>query len=575
VTDGYAHLRRRVEAAARAAFGSATADIDALLHRSAHADYQADIAMALGRQIRRAPREVAAELVDHLSADEVLERAEVSGPGFINLHVRTAFLAAQLDRMSADERLGVPRAAPSDTVVVDYSGPNVAKEMHVGHLRSTIIGDAIARLLEYQGHSVVRQNHLGDWGTPFGMLIEHLYDEGAADADTSVRALGAFYRAARAKFEGDPGFADRARRRVVSLQGGDQSTVSLWRRLIEVSLEHFSAIYRRLGVGLRSEHVAGESGYQDALPGIVAELQARGVARQSEGAVCVFLPEFTGRDGKMVPLIVRKHDGGYGYGTTDLAALRHRVRALGAQRIIYVVGAPQSQHLAMVFETARAAGWAPKSVRLEHVPFGSVLGADKRMLKTRAGEAVSLVSLLDEALEQAERVVAEKSPDLDSTGRTRIAEAVGIGAIKYADLASDRVKDYVFDWNRMLSFEGNTAPYLMYAHARIRSLLRKAQAAGLRPSGSVALDAPEERAISLELLELPSVIARTADTLQPHRLCGYLYEVARRFTTFYESCPVLRAEPATCVSRLTLCELTARVLHRGLALVGVDPPEQM
>jgi arginyl-tRNA synthetase len=566
-------LRRRLEVATRVVFGDEAAGTDPALHRSAHADYQADLALALGRRPGRNPREVAAALAAQIPADEVIAEATVSGPGFINIMLRPEYIAGQLALMGADARLGVARAAQPETVVVDYSGPNVAKEMHVGHLRSTVIGDALVRLLELQGHRVVRQNHIGDWGTPFGMLIEHLVDEQSAGSEAGVRELGAFYRAARAKFDADATFADRARHRVVLLQRGDEVTLALWRRLIDLSVEHFSAIYALMGITLRAEDVAGESRYNAMLADVVAELEGKGLARPSEGAICVFPPGFTGREGAPVPLIIRKQGGGYGYATTDLAALRYRVQELGAQRLVYVVGAPQSQHLAMLFAVGRLAGWVPESVRLEHVAFGSILGPDKKPLKTRSGEPVPLTALLDEALERATKVVEGKSPELDAGARAAIAGAVGMGAIKYADLSNDRIKDYVFDWNRMLSFDGNTAPYLMYAHARIRSILRKAGAD--QAPGPVALQAPEERALGLELLQLGGTVARTGDSLQPHRLCGFLYQVATSFTAFYESCPVLKADQPARASRLALCELTARTLALGLDLLGIAAPDQM
>jgi arginyl-tRNA synthetase len=477
--------------------------------------------------------------------------------------------------MLADDRLGVPPAAPPETVVVDYSAPNVAKEMHVGHLRSTIIGDAIARLLEFQGHRVIRQNHVGDWGTPFGMLIEHLLDERATGPESTVSELAAFYQAARARFDADPAFADRARRRVVLLQGGDAETLALWHRLIDVSVEHFSALYDKLGVTLRPEDVAGESRYNDQLADVAAELESKGLARPSEGALCVFLPGFTGRDGEPVPLMVRKQDGGFTYATTDLAALRYRVQVLGARRVVYVVGVEQGRHLAMVFETARLAGWAD-DVRLKHVAFGAILGQDKKRLRTRAGDSVSLAALLDEAVERAARVIREKSPQLDPAVQERIAGAVGIGAVKYADLSNDRVKDYVFDWDRLLALDGNTAPYLMYAHTRIRSMLRKGDASdGEAAAGAIRIETPEERALALVLLEFARTIEKTDDTLQPHRLCGHLFDVATTFTTFYERCPVLRAPEPVRASRLALCALTARVLARGLELLGIAAPEQL
>jgi arginyl-tRNA synthetase len=572
--DPFIELRDRVLAAARAALGGDAAGGDAALHRSQHADYQADLALALAKRAKKNPREVATAIAAKLAPDDVIAKVEVSGPGFLNLTLRADYLSGLLARMGADARLGVARVAAPETVVIDYSSPNVAKEMHVGHLRSTIIGDSLARLLEWQGQIVIRRNHVGDWGTPFGMLIEHLLDERAAGAEASVRELGAFYRAARAKFDADPLFADRARGRVVLLQSGDAETLAHWQRLIDISVEHFTALYAALGVTLEPSDVFGESRYNAALADVVAELQDKGLAVESEGAICVFPPGFTGRDNEPVPLIIRKQEGGYGYATTDLAAVRQRVRELGARRIVYVVGTPQTQHLAMVFAVARLAGWADESVRLEHVAFGSVLGPDKKMLKTRAGESVSLASLVEEAVARAAKAVADKAPELPAETQARIATAVGVGAIKYADLANDRIKDYVFDWNRMLSFEGNTAPYLMYAHARIRSILRRAAEIGAGP-GAIALEAPQERALALALVQLDGVLERAAETAQPHRICAFLYDVASAFTSFYEACPVLKSEGGTRASRLALCEVSARTLALGLDLLGISAPDQM
>jgi len=576
VIDPQLSLRHRFATALAAAFGPDVADTDPVIHRSAHADYQADVAMALARKLKKSPRDVATALLAHLPVDDVVAAAEVSGPGFINITLQSAFLESVVNDMSRDARLGVPVVANPQTVVVDYSSPNVAKEMHVGHLRSTIIGDALVRVLEFQGHNVIRQNHIGDWGTPFGMLIEHMLDEEKLGNASGVRELVELYKAARARFDADTVFAGRARHRVVLLQSGDEKTLTLWRALIDISVEHFTALYKRLSVSLKPEDVRGESAYNDALPGVVADLQTAGFARESEGAICVFPDGFAGREGEPVPLIVRKQDGGYGYATTDLAAVRYRVGALGACRIITVVGSPQSQHLAMVAAVCRLAGWASQEVKLEHVAFGSILGQDKKMYKTRSGESVSLASLCEEAIERAYKVVVQKSPDLPVAEQTQIAEQVGIGAIKYADLSNDRIKDYVFDWDRMLAFEGNTAPYLMYAHARIRSILRKAEmASGQEASLRMTLQAPEERALALQLLALSSVVDKTADSLQPHRVCLFLHELASTFTGFYEKCPVLKSEGATRESRLALCGLTARVLAQGLALLGIGAPQQM
>ncbi|MDX2021124.1 MAG: arginine--tRNA ligase [Deltaproteobacteria bacterium] len=574
--DPHNFLRERFAAALSAAFGGDGVGADPAIHRSAHADYQADVAMALARKLKRSPRDVATALVAHLPSDDVIAAVDVSGPGFINITLQPAFLNRVVNQMAADERLGVPPVLAPENVVVDYSSPNVAKEMHVGHLRSTIIGDAIVRLLSFLGHNVIRQNHIGDWGTPFGMLIEHMLDEQQTGNDDSVRALVLLYKAARAKFDADPAFAERARQRVVLLQQGDAETLRLWRRLVDASVDYMTSQYQRMGITLGPADVRGESAYNADLPAVVSDLQALGLARESENAMCVFPEGFTGREGEPVPLIVRKQDGGYGYATTDLAAVRYRVNTLHAARIIIVVGAPQSQHLAMVFAVARLAGWAPPSLRLEHVAFGSVLGQDKKMYKTRSGDSISLSSLCDEAIERARKVVSEKSPELPATEQQQIAEQVGLGAIKYADLSNDRIKDYVFDWDRMLAFEGNTAPYLMYAHARIRSILRKAGLAnGEETNLQVTLAAPEERALGLHLLGFGSVVEKTAESLQPHRVCLYLYDLASLFSGFYEKCPVLKSEGDTRSSRLALCGLTARVLAQGLSLLGIGAPQQM
>ncbi|WP_437853716.1 arginine--tRNA ligase [Sorangium sp. So ce363] len=570
-------LARAFKAAITAAFGEEHAAVDPSLRRSTHADYQANAAMALGKRLGRPPREVAAAIVAALELDGICRKVEIAGPGFVNLTLEDAYLTRELAETAGGGRLGIAPAAEPETVIVDYSGPNAAKEMHVGHLRSTIIGDALARVLEALGHRVIRQNHLGDWGTPFGMLIEHMLDlgEAAASQELSVGDLNEFYRQARAKFDGDAAFAERSRRRVVRLQGGDEQTLALWRQLVRESTRYFDSVYRRLGVTLTDADFAGESFYNPMLPDVVEELGRKGLARESEGALCVFPAGFTGKGGEPLPLIVRKQDGGYGYATTDLAAIRHRLTTVGARRIVYVVGAPQSQHFAMVFATAREAGWLTPPARAEHVAFGSVLGADKKMFKTRRSETVKLSDLLDEALERAAKVVREKNPELDAEAGGAVARAVGVGAVKYADLSSDRIKDYVFDWDRMLAFEGNTAPYLMYAHARVRSIFRKAGVESPREAG-IVLSEPAERALVLELLRFGAVLEDVAATLEPHRLCGYLFELAGSFTSFYERCPVLRAESDDVRrSRLALCDLTAEVLAKGLGLLGIEAPERM
>jgi arginyl-tRNA synthetase len=534
--------------------------------------------MGMAKALKRSPRQVAEAVVAAADLADICERVELAGPGFINLTLEPSFIERCLDAMARDERLGVPTAATKDRVVVDYSAPNVAKEMHVGHLRSTIIGDAVARLLELAGHDVVRQNHIGDWGTPFGMLIEHLVDVGESGARSSMGELSDFYRAARAKFDSDPEFADRARERVVLLQAGDARTLELWRQLVELSKHYFASVYARLGVGLTNEDWRGESAYNAELPEIAAELERMGLASINDGALCAFPPGFTNRDGEPLPLIVRKQDGGYGYGATDLAALRYRTQTLRGTRLLYVVGSPQAQHLSMVFAVGTQAGWLAPPARAEHVAFGSILGADKKMFKTRSGETVRLTDLLDEAVERADAELVKRNPDGDAAARRELAATIGIGAIKYADLANDRIKDYVFDWERMLAPEGRTGPYLQYAHARIHSIFRKAGETGVvrSKSAAITLGEPAEHKLALELLDFGTAVLEAGETLRPHRLAGYLYDLATAFTAFFETCPVLKAPDAAARdSRLALCELTARVLAQGLLLLGIAAPERM
>jgi arginyl-tRNA synthetase len=559
-----------LDARLAAAFAAvAGAPVDPALRRSQRADFQADGALRLARVLGRPPRDVAAAVLAHDPLDDLCAAAAVAGPGYLNLTVRDDVLSTMVGAVAGDERLGVGAVEP-ETVVVDYSAPNAAKEMQVGHLRSTIIGDAIVRLLDWLGHRVIRQNHLGDWGTPFGMLIEHLADTGAeaGSADSTVDELSDFYRAARRKFDADEEFRDRARRRVVALQSGDPRTRELWRVLVEESVAYLDAVYTRLGVRLTPEDVAGESTYQDQLGPVTDELDRLGLLRESDGARCVFPAGFTNRDGEPLPLIVRKADGGYGYDTTDLAAIRHRITDLAATRLLYVVGTPQRAHFRMIFQAAREAGWLTDDVRAEHIGFGSVLGTDGKMLRTRAGANVTLATLLDEAVARATEQVRERGTEVDVD---EVALAVGIGAVKYADLATDRLRDYTFDYDRMLAFDGNTGPYLQYAHARIRSIFRRADT----EPGAVTIAEPAERELALALLGLPDVVAEVAESLEPHRLCAYLYGLAGAFTTFYERCPVLRAEPEVRASRLALCALTARVLALGLGLLGIAAPDRM
>ena len=579
MADPRTTLEPRFEAALRAAFGEEHAKTDPVLRRSDRADFQADVAMALARKVGKPPRDVAKLIMDHLDLAGICEKVEIAGPGFINLTLEPAWLAREVGVIAREPKAGLEKTTAPETVVIDYSAPNVAKEMHVGHVRSTVLGDSLARVLEAVGHRVVRQNHVGDWGTPFGMLIEHLLDLGEEAAlATSITDLDAFYKQARTKFDGDPDFAERSRHRVVLLQAGDEHTLTLWKRFTDASKRYFGAVYKKLGVTLRDEDIRGESFYNPKLPGIVTELEAKGLTEVSDGAVCVFPEGFKNKEGERLPLIVRKGDGGYGYAATDLAAIRSRTQDIGATRLLYVVGATQSQHFAMVFAVAKAAGWLVPPARAEHVAFGSILGPDKKMFKTRAGGTIKLADLVDEAVQRAAAAVAEKNPDLDDAARAVVARQIGIGAIKYVDLSSDRIKDYVFDWDRMLAFEGNTAPYCQYVHARVRSIFRRADAADAAASSTaaLALREPAERALGLELLGLGGAVASVADTLQPHRLCTYLFAVASKFNTFYDQCPVLKAEDAAVRhSRLALAELTGRVLAVGLDLLGIEAPDQM
>ena len=563
------------------AFAAVAGDsCDPVVRPSDRADAQANGALGLAKALGSSPREIAQEVLDAAGdVSDMLSSTEIAGPGFINLVFADSFLAEQLLHAVHDSRLGVRAATDAHTVVVDYSAPNVAKEMHVGHLRSTVIGDAIVRALTFVGHTVVRENHIGDWGTPFGMLIEHLIDlgeENAAD-ELGVGDLDGFYKQARAKFEASDEFKARARHRVVMLQGGDEETLRLWRTLVLESTRYFNKVYAQLDVLLTDDDLMGESAYNNLLAPVVERLAEKGLLVESDGAEVVFVDGFTNRDNEPLPLIIRKGDGGYNYATSDLACVIDRVERVGAQSMLYVVGAPQAQHLQMVEAVARQAGWLPEGYSMNHVSFGSVLGPDRKILKSRAGETVKLTALLDEAVERAEASVAEKNPEMSPADRTAVAKMVGIGAVKYSDLSSDRVKDYLFDWERMLSFEGNTAPYLQYAHARICSIFRRADIsrASVRDVRPV-IGAPQERNLALRLLRFDAAVWEMIDSLSPHKLCTYLFELASDFTAFYEHCPVLKADSdEQRDSRLALCDATARIMQQGLDLLGIRAPEQM
>jgi len=566
-----------VTAAIAAAFGDRYKDADPVLRPGQLSDLQSNAALALARDVGMPPALAAERIVENLDVAGVCDDVQVSGPGFINLTLANEWIGLQAGDMAADPRVGVP-TQPMQVIPIDYSAPNVAKEMHVGHLRTTVVGDSLARTLEHLGHSVVRQNHVGDWGTPFGMLIEHLLEvgEGSEDARQLEVDPNAFYQGARARFDGDPEFAARSRARVVALQGGDPETLRLWAETVELSKHYFNRIYRTLGVTLTDADLAGESMYNDLLPVICDELEAKGIATVSQGALCVFLDGYTGREGKPVPLIIRKSDGGYGYDTTDLATIKYRVQELHGDRILYVIGAPQALHLNMVWDTARKAGWLPDDVRPIHVQIGNVLGEDKKILRTRSGTPVRLMALLHEAIENARGVVDQSRPDLDDATREAVARQVGIGAVKYADLSVSHDSEYVFDLDRMLSLAGNTGPYMQYAVARVRSIFRAGGVDLDGPGHRIVVHEPGERALALALLGFGGVVTHVGDELEPHRLCGYLFDLAQLFSSFYENCPVLKAEDAaTRESRLALCALTLRVLVQGLDLLGVEAPEQM
>ena len=577
MADPLVTLAARLQPAFEAVAGRT--GVDPVVRPSDRADAQANGALALAKELGRPPREVAeAVLAEAQKLTDLRASLEVAGPGFLNIVVHDDFLADEIAVVSHDERLGVRRAAPTRRVVVDYSAPNVAKEMHVGHLRTTVIGDALVRMLEFVGHDVIRENHIGDWGTPFGMLIEHLLDLGETEAadHLSLGDLDGFYKQARAKFDADDVFKERSRARVVMLQGGDAETRRLWKLLVALSTKHFNAVYDRLNVLLTDDDLMGESAYNDLLPQVITRLDALGLLQQSDGADVVFPPGYTNRDGDPLPLIVQKGTGGFNYATSDLACVIDRIERLKADLLLYVVGAPQAQHLSMVFDVARMAGWLKEPAEAVHVAFGSVLGSDRKMLKSRSGEPLKFIDLLDEALVRAEASVAEKNPELEVEERLAIARQVGIGAVKYADLSTDRVRDYVFDWDRMLSFDGNTAPYLQYAHARICSIFRRAgvDRSSLRDTTPHIVES-QERALALAVLGFDSAVADTLEKYSPHRLCTYLYDLATAFTSFYEHCPVLKADEPTRTSRLVMCDVTARVMACGLGLLGIEAPEQM
>ena len=580
-------------------------------------DYQANGAMSLAKDLHKNPREVAEQVIAHLHLPEIITSPpEIAGPGFINFRLNPDWVGRELGAVNADDRLGAPAVERPETVVVDYSAPNLAKEMHVGHLRSTIIGDALVRMLQFAGHKVIRQNHVGDWGTQFGMLIAYFdlisqeheaetEDAGRIPGPVIIKDLEEFYRLAKQKFDSDPEFAAYARQCVVRLQGGEPAILKRWELVWSQSLFHSDQVYKRLGVHFENEDFRGESAYNNVLPNVVDTLKAKGLLKESEGAQCVFLrsqtgvpkPMFLAQDGTPLPLIVQKSDEGYLYATTDLAAIAFRTgyiedladgsKSPHADRILYVVDARQSLHFRMVFECARQAGFAPERVKLVHVAFGTMMGPDGKPFKTREGGTVKLMDLLDEAEKRAldlvtqknaEDVAAERTQPLSDDQKKDIAHKVGIGAVKYADLAQNRTSDYVFSWEKMLSLVGNTAPYMQYAYARVRSIFRKGgeEAETHRADADpIPLAAPEELALGKMILRFPETLDRALEGYQPNVLAAYLYDLAQAFTAFYEACPVLKSEAPVRAARLKLCDLVARVIAKGLDLLGIEVADRM
>lgn len=540
-------------------------------------DYQANGVMAAAKQLKTNPRELATRLLETLDLSDVADKLEVAGPGFINIHLKNAWLSETVGWVSA--RQPTPN---TQTIVVDYSGPNLAKEMHVGHLRSTIIGDAVARVLEFQGHTVIRQNHVGDWGTQFGMLIAHMVsiaeqNGGVSGVEPQLADLETFYREAKKRFDAEPAFADAARNYVVKLQAGDAACHALWQQFIDISLHHCEEVYERLGVSLTRADVMPESAYNADLANIVSELQAQGLLVENQGAQCAFLDEFKNKDGSITPIIVQKTGGGYLYATTDLAALRYRSGVLNIDRALYFTDARQALHFQQVFLLARKAGFVREGVSLEHMPFGNMQGEDGKPFKTRTGGTVKLVDLLVEAEERAFTLVTEKNPELGEAERHDIARTVGIGAVKYADLSKNRNSDYIFNWETMLSFEGNTAPYLQYAYARIKSIFRRAGVDVDAISSAISLQESAERTLAMKLLQFTEATDSVAKEGLPNHLCTYLYELAGNFMSFYEACPILKEGVAEEVrnSRLQLANLTAKTLQTGLGLLGIGVLERM
>lgn len=546
-------------------------------------DYQANGAMAAAKSMGRNPREIAQLIIDNLQLEGIASLTEIAGPGFINIHLNKAWLARQIEEACLLPGLGVEKSEEQQTIVVDYSSPNLAKEMHVGHLRTTVIGDALARILEFLGHKVIRQNHVGDWGTQFGMLIAELEAHlvKGENAELALSDLETFYKQSKQHFDGDEAFANTAREYVVKLQSGDKNVLKLWEQFKNVSLKHADEIYQQLDVSLKPGDVRGESAYNDALPGVILALQERGIVTEDKGAQVAFLKELADKNGDPAVVIVKKSDGGYLYSTTDLAALQYRSKILKADRILYFIDARQSLHMQQVFIIAHKAGFVSEWQSLEHHAFGMILGDDGKPFKTRSGETVKLANLLDEAVARADAIVREKIAErdtaFDETEIAGIARKVGIGAVKYADLSKTRTNDYIFNWESMLRFEGNTGPYLQYAYTRICSIFRKAEQDMDSFEAKIQFQHEQEYTLAIKLLQFAETVEQVAQEAYPHVLCNYLYDLSSTFMSFYDACPILKSDVAegTRASRLQLGKAVARTMETGLNLLGIQVMARM
>jgi len=572
-----AFLSEKISMAMSAA--GAPADSEPLVRQSAKVqfgDYQANGVMGAAKKMGIPPRQLAEKILEHLDITDIADKVEIAGPGFINIFLSPVWVAQQAEFALADEHLNITKVTP-ETIVIDYSSPNVAKQMHVGHLRSTIIGDASARTLSFLGHNVIRANHLGDWGTQFGMLIAYLekkQNENAADM--ALADLEEFYREAKKCYDEDEVFAERARNYVVRLQGGDEYCRTMWRKLVDITMQQNQLTYQRLNVTLTEDDIMGESLYNPMLPGIVADLKAKGLAVESEGATVVFLDEYKNKEGEPMGVIIQKKDGGYLYTTTDIACAKYRHEQLHANRVLYYIDSRQHQHLMQAWTIVRKAGYIPDSMSLEHHMFGMMLGKDGRPFKTRSGGTVRLTDLLDEAHERALTLIREKNPDMDEEELNNIARVVGIGAVKYADLSKNRTTDYIFDWDLMLSFEGNTAPYMQYAYTRVASIFKRAEIDESALTQPISLTQPHEKQLALRLVQFDETITQVAREGTPHVMCAYLYDLAQSFSGFYENCPILSAEDDNVrQSRLKLARLTARTLKQGLETLGIETVDRM